>query len=76
MKSHAGRIWTPSPSWGWLEIEGGVVSGVMNRESLGVGALGRRPRHDVRAVTPPRKAKTRVCEPIQSAKPCVHMASA
>ena len=28
-------------------IEGGVVSGVMNLESPGVGAPGRRPRHDV-----------------------------
>jgi hypothetical protein len=27
-------------------IEGGVVSGVFNLESPGVGALGRRPRHE------------------------------
>ena len=28
------------------------------------------------AETAPMKAKTRVCEPIQSARPCVHVASA
>ena len=28
------------------------------------------------AVTPPKKAKVRVCEPIQSDKPCVQVASA
>ena len=38
------------PSEGWLElkIEGGVVSGVINLESPGVEAPGRRPRHDER----------------------------
>ncbi|MGH7071282.1 MAG: recombinase family protein [Acetobacteraceae bacterium] len=34
------------PSGRWLEFEGGVVSGVFNLESPGVGALGRRLRHD------------------------------
>jgi len=33
---------------GLVGIEGGVVSGVMNLESPGVGAPGRRPRHDER----------------------------
>jgi hypothetical protein len=41
---------TVVPSEGWLElkIEGGVVSGVINLESPGVRAPGRRPRHDER----------------------------
>ena len=34
-------------------IEGGVVSGVMNLESPGVGAPGRRPRHDTIALVRP-----------------------
>ena len=36
------------PVAGLVGIEGGVVSGVMNLESLGVEAPGRRPRHDQR----------------------------
>src|SRR5262249_40838515 len=34
------------PSDGLVGIEGGVVSGVINLESPGVGAPGRRPRYD------------------------------
>ena len=36
------------PSLGLVGIDGGVVSGVFNLESPGVGALGRRPRHEER----------------------------
>ena len=38
----------PGPVAGLVGIEGGVVSGVLNLESPGVGAPGRRPRHDER----------------------------
>jgi hypothetical protein len=38
----------PVPSLGLVGIDGGVVSGVFNLESPGVGALGRRPRHEER----------------------------
>jgi hypothetical protein len=36
----------PGPVAGLVGIEGGVVSGVINLESPGVGAPGWRPRHD------------------------------
>jgi hypothetical protein len=36
----------------------------------------RRLSHVTAAVTPPMKERARVCEPIQSDSPCVHVASA
>ena len=38
----------PGPVAGSVGIEGGVVSGVINLESLGVRAPSRRPRHENR----------------------------
>jgi hypothetical protein len=35
-------------SRGWVEIEGGVVSGVLNPDDSGVGTPDWRPRHDER----------------------------
>ena len=41
-----GRILELVPSQVWLEIEGGVVSGVFDLESSGLAVPDWRPRHD------------------------------